>query len=104
MAKVLKRRVCDAYLKFGKRIPSNLRMFYFFEVSGDATRNYAPTPYHGSTLLLSSQPDTVGLWRHLVAGTLEIHQLQGNHLDAIKGPNVEIWAKPLKLSLFKALR
>ena len=104
MANVLKKRVCGAYLKFGKRIPSNLRMFYFFEVSGDATRNYAPTPYQGRAVLLSSQPNTVGLWRNLVTGTLEVHQLQGNHLDAIKGPRVELWAKPLKSSLSKALR
>ncbi len=103
MANALKRRVCGAYLKFGRRIPSSLRMFYFFEVSEEATRNYAPTPYPGRTVLLSSQPNTVGLWRNLVAGTLEVHQLQGDHLDAIKGPKVELWAKPLKSSLSKAL-
>ena len=104
MANALKRRVCSAYLMFGKRIPSNLRMFYFFEVSGHAARHYAPTPYQGRTVLLSSQPNTVGLWRNLVAGTLEVHELQGHHLDAIKGPRVELWAKPLKSSLSKALR
>ena len=103
MANALKRRVCGAYLKLGHRIPSSLRMFYFFEVSEEATRNYAPTPYPGRTVLLSSQPNTVGLWRNLVAGTLEVHQLQGDHLDAIKGPKVELWAKPLKSSLSKAV-
>ena len=63
MANALKMRLCSAYLKLGQRIPSNLRMFYFFEVSGEAARKYAPRPYQGRTVLLSSQPNTVGLWR-----------------------------------------
>ncbi len=104
MANALKRGVCRAYLEFGQRIPSNLRMFYFFEVSGEAAQKYVPRPYQGRAVLLSSQPNTVRLWRNLVAGTLEVHQLQGNHLDAIKGPRVELWAKPLKSSLTTALR
>ena len=104
MANALKRHVCGAYLKFGHRIPSSLRMFYFFEVSEEATRKYRPRPYPGRTVLLSSQPDTVGLWRNLVAGTLEVHQLEGDHLDAIKGPRVELWAEPLKSSLSNSPR
>ena len=103
MANTVKRGVCRAYLEFGQRIPSNLRMFYFFEVSGDAARSYVPRSYQGRTVLLSSDPNTVGLWRNLVAGTLEVHELQGHHLDAIKGPRVALWAKHLRSSLTTAL-
>ncbi|HEX2523258.1 MAG TPA: alpha/beta fold hydrolase, partial [Terriglobia bacterium] len=103
MVNALKRRVCVAYLKFGHRIPSSLRLFYFFEMSEEATRKYLPRPYPGRTVLLSAQPDTVGLWRSLVVGSLEVHHLQGHHLDAIKGPRVELWAKQLKSSLSNAL-
>jgi len=99
MANALKRRVCGAYLKFGQHIPSNLRMFYFFEVSGEAARRYVPRPYHGRAVLLSSQPTAVGLWRSLVTGSLEVHELHGDHLDAIKGPRVELWARHLRSSL-----
>ena len=104
LANALKMRVCYAYLRFGHRIPSNLRLFYFFEVSGDAARSYVPRSYQGRAVLLSSQPNAVSLWRNLVAGTLEVHELQGHHLDAIKGPRVELWARQLRLSLNKALR
>ncbi len=88
MANALKRRVCGAYLKFGRRIPSSLRMFYFFEVSEEATRKYRPRPYPGRTVLLSSQPKTVGLWRNLVVGTLEVPPIGGRHLDAIRAPEL----------------
>ena len=88
MANALKRRVCGAYLKFGRRIPSSLRMFYFFEVSEEATRKYRPRPYPGRTVLLSSQPNTVGLWRNLVAGTLEVHQLGGTIWTRLRAPEL----------------
>jgi thioesterase domain-containing protein len=103
LANALKMRVCCTYLEFGHRIPSNLRMFYFFEVSGDAARKYVPRPYPGRALLLSTQPNAANLWRNLVAGTLEVQELQGHHLDAIKGPRVELWAKHLRSSLTTAL-
>jgi hypothetical protein len=43
-------------------------------------------------VLLSSQPKTIGLCSHLVTKTLELLELQSNHLDAIKGPRTELWA------------
>jgi thioesterase domain-containing protein len=103
---VFKLQVCHFYLKFGLRIPSDLRMFYFFRVSGQAVRRYRPRPYDGPVVLLSTQQNrakTQSVWSEFVCERLEIHELPGGHLDPIKGPQVEGWGNLLKSCLLNAL-
>ena len=105
-ANVLKIRLCRAYLRAGCRIPAKLRMSYFFEVSGQAARRYSPKPYDGRAALLRSQLGgdySRSAWRKLIPNTLEIHELPGQHLDPIKGPNVKIWGRQLAVSLTQAV-
>jgi thioesterase domain-containing protein len=104
LANALKMRVCDAYLRLGQQIPSSLRMFYFFEVSGKAASRYVPSSYSGRAVLLSSDLSAAGRWRDLVSGSLEIHELPGKHLDAIKGPRAEQWGRQLAVCLTQAVR
>ena len=100
LIKELKMLVCCAYLAAGRRIPSGLRMFYFFETSAKATEKYKASPYEGSVVLLESQSaGSQSVWRELVSGELKIHQMPGNHLDPIIGAQVEVWGNRLKESL-----
>ena len=105
LIKVLKMQVCRAYLEVGRRIPSGLRMFYFFETSEKAAEKYIPAPYLGPVVLLKSQWSADGslrAWQELISGDLKIHELPGNHLDPIIGPRVEVWGNRLKESLLQA--
>ena len=103
---VVKLRICQLYLKFGLRIPSHLRMAYFFSISGRAIRRYRPEPYEGRVVLLSSHQNRINarfVWSQLARGELEIHELPGGHLDPIKGPQVAMWGNQLKSCLLNAL-
>ena len=105
LARALKMRLCCAYLELGRRIPSGLRMFYFFETSEKAEGKYKPLPYEGSVALLvahSSADDSQSVWRELISGDLTIHELPGDHLDPIIGPQVEVWGNRIKRSLLQA--
>jgi thioesterase domain-containing protein/acyl carrier protein len=101
-ARALKMLLCCAYFRIGRRIPSGLRMFYFFETSEKATAKYMPSPYDGPVVLLQSQSSAAGslsVWREFISGDLKIHELPGDHLDAIIGPQVEVWGSLMKQSL-----
>ena len=64
-----------------------------------------PRPYEGEAALLSCQRGATGSqWRQLIAGNLEIHEVQGQHLDAIKGASVEVWGKLLRSCILKSLQ
>ena len=103
LARALKMRLCYAYLEVGRRIPSGLRMFYFFETSEKATEKYMPSPYEGSVALLVAQSRADDsqpvFWQELISGDLRIHELAGDHLDPIVGPQVELWGNRVKESL-----
>ena len=101
----LKLLLCQLYLCVGFRLPSRLRMPYFFEISAKAARKYTPGPYHGHIVLLRSQGTAVESksdWSKLAVGDLEIYELPGAHLDPIKGHLVEAWGKQLKSCLLEA--
>ena len=95
--------VCRFYLHIGRRVPPNLRMFYFFEVNHKAVGRYLPQVYPGGLTLLRGRSDNGRFdWADLAAGKLEFEELPGNHLDAIRGPHVPIWSKKLRDCLEKA--
>lgn len=94
-----KRAVCSFCLAIGRPIPSRLRMFYFFQVSGQAKRKYVPQLYPGRVLLLRAKErpyDSRLNWSKLIEGELEIHELPGNHLDVIHGPLTAVWSEKLR--------
>ena len=103
---VFKLQVCHFYLRFGLRIPSDLRMFYFFRASAQAIRRYRPSPYDGRVVLLTSHQNRVNtrfVWSEFARGGLEIHELPGGHLDPIKGPQVKVWGEQLRSCLLASL-
>ncbi len=97
--KELKMIACRFYLAVGRRVPFNLRMFYFFEISHQAARKYTPQVYTGSMILFRTQRPSYDPrfdWPRLAAGGLEIHELPGKHLEILKEPYVEVLAEHLK--------
>jgi aspartate racemase len=97
--KELKMIACRFYLAVGRRVPFNLRMFYFFEISYQAIRTYTPQVYTGSMILFRTQTpsyDSRFDWPRLAAGGLEIHQIPGKHLEILKEPYVQVLAEHLK--------
>jgi aspartate racemase len=95
----LKTMVCKFYLNTGRRVPFNLRMFYFFQISYQAAREYTPQLYTGSTILFRTQRpsyDPQWDWPKLTAGKLPIYEIPGKHLDILKEPYVQVLANHLK--------
>jgi oxalate---CoA ligase len=69
------------------------------------TSKYKPQPYCGDVLLLHRSvryrlgARTLQLWRRLVRGTLEVHQIPGDHGDMFDHPQVAVTAEKLRLKL-----
>ena len=105
-ANVLNILLCRSYLSAGRRIPLKLRMSYFFDVSGKAVRRYSPKPYDAKVVLLRSEVAgdySRSAWRELIPNQLEVHELPGQHLDPIQGPNVKAWGSQLNACLVQIL-
>jgi aspartate racemase len=103
--KELKMIACRSYLAVGRRVPFNLRMFYFFEISYQAARKYTPQVYTGSMILFRTETpsyDSRFDWPRLAAGGLEFHQIPGRHADILKEPYVQVLAEHLKECLDRA--
>jgi aspartate racemase len=103
--KELKMIACRSYLAVGRRVPFNLRMFYFFEISYQAARKYTPQVYTGSMILFRTETpsyDSRFDWPRLAAGGLEFHQIPGRHADILKEPYVHVLAEHLKECLDRA--
>jgi len=78
---------CRSYPAVGGRVPFDLRMFYFFEISYQAARKYTPQVYTGSMILFRTEThshDSRLDWPRLAVGGLEIHQIPGEHLEILK--------------------
>ncbi len=104
--KKIKKTICNFSLSIGNSVPPILRMFYFSEVTNRAARKYVPQAYTGRVVLFKAKErpyDPGADWSRLAAGGLEVHELPGGHLDVIRGPHVQIWAKQLSFCLRKAL-
>ncbi len=95
----LKMIACRFYLAVRRRVPFNLRMFYFFEISYEAARKYTPQVYTGSMIVFrteTSSYDSRFDWPRLAAGRLEIYQIPGRHLEILKEPYVQVLAEHLR--------
>ena len=92
------------YLKIGRVLPLNLRMFYCLHLSREAAKKYVPTIYLGHITLIQmaskSEKKESELIR-LAAGGVDLHKVPGAHLDIIRGPQVAIIAQRLKESLLE---
>jgi amino acid adenylation domain-containing protein len=95
----LKMMTCGFCLAIGRRVPFNLRMFYFFEVSYQTARRYAPQAYAGSIVLFHTQKPSNSSqfdWPTLAAAAIKIHEIPGKHLEILKEPYVQVLAEQLK--------
>jgi amino acid adenylation domain-containing protein len=97
--RILKMMVCKFYLDTGRRVPFKLRMFYFFQISYQAAREYTPQIYTDSTILFRTERksyDSQWDWSKLTAGKLRVHEIPGKHLDILKEPHVQVLVQHLK--------
>ncbi len=98
------RRAYKLYRKFGRPLPPALKNIE--ELNFNAVREYVPQIYSGKATLFSANDLTASFdveegWRQLVA-ELEVHEIEGNHLDIIKEPHVRMLAAKLDACLQRA--
>jgi aspartate racemase len=96
--RIFKMIACRFFLAIGHRVPFNLRMFYFFEVTYLTARQYVPQAYAGRVILFRTQtPPTSSQfdWPTLAAAALKIHEIPGKHLEILNEPYVQVLAEYL---------
>jgi amino acid adenylation domain-containing protein len=93
----IKRRVCEAFLNRGYRLPAFLRMFYFMQFSAGAIERYMPQVFSSPFIVLRRPENGTGdEWRHLASDKVEIHEIDAEHLDIIQEPYVQILGSKLR--------
>lgn len=98
------RRAYKLYRKFGRPLSPVLKNIE--ALNFNAVRDYTPQIYSGKATLFSANDLTASFdvedgWRQLVA-ELEVHEIDGNHLDIIKEPHVRVLAAKLDGCLHRA--
>jgi hypothetical protein len=94
--------LCEA---FGCPLPLDLRTHYIANIYGRASRAYVPQPYHGRVILYKTQGryrNRQLRWQDLIAGGLDIHELDTDHDNVFREPYVKTFAERLKLQLADA--
>ena len=99
-------------LRYRMHLNTGRRMDDGFEkvehVSAFITRRYVPHPYRGRVVLFQSANRAKGRFRDpqfgwgQLAGTLEIHEVPGNHMDIFLEPNVQVLIEKLRACLREA--
>ena len=100
--KTAKSAVATLYLASGRPPPVGLRSFYILKGYRRANRQYVPRSYSGRVILFQrKERSNVGAsdWNNLVGGTLEIHEVPGNHTNVTKEPDIGVWARVLRSAL-----
>ena len=103
--KLLKKAVCNVYLRLGYRLPLSLRSRYILGVYGRAKRHYRLRTYPGTVILFipkDSSENSQSNWDGLAERGLEIFEVPGNHIDVLEETHVQEWAKMLKTLLERA--
>jgi amino acid adenylation domain-containing protein len=85
----------------GVSLPSFLLNLTF--INDAAERNYVPKPYAGRMILFRAKEQFVGIfsdpllgWSPYVAEGIEVHEIEGSHVEIVELPNVRILASILK--------
>ncbi|OLD98599.1 MAG: hypothetical protein AUI36_45060 [Cyanobacteria bacterium 13_1_40CM_2_61_4] len=91
----IKMMVCRFYLGIDRRVPFNLRMFYFFEASRHATQEYVPQIYPGRIIFLKAEKSSLE-WHRLAAEGLETHEVPGRHLELLRAPHAQVLGENLR--------
>jgi acyl-coenzyme A synthetase/AMP-(fatty) acid ligase/thioesterase domain-containing protein/acyl carrier protein len=94
-----RRFLCDF---FGCPLPPSLRTHYVTSIYSRARRAYAPQPYRGRVILFKTQGryrSGQSGWENLLAGSLEIQELDTDHDNVFKEPYVRTFAEKLKIRL-----
>jgi amino acid adenylation domain-containing protein len=99
------RRAYKIYERMGRPLPPVLKNIE--EINFGAVRDYVPQTYSGDVTLFLASDLTSGYdlqdgWRELVDGSIESHEISGNHINIIKEPHVRTLAEKLKGCLERA--
>jgi thioesterase domain-containing protein len=100
--KIFKKVACKVYIAMGYPLPPFLRSPYILDVYQRALQNYLPQPYPGSAIYIKSEKrssDHRLNWTSLIAAGLEVHEVLGDHMDVVKEPYANVWAKKLRIWL-----
>jgi amino acid adenylation domain-containing protein len=104
LARRLTWRVC---LATGSKLPVSVRSPYILDLYKRARARYLPQPYRGRTILFKLKSrlyDSVFDWPHVLQGALEIHELDGEHMQLREKSHVPLWAEKLATGLARAQR
>jgi thioesterase domain-containing protein len=98
----LYRRAYKIYKKIGRPLPPVLQNIE--EINFAAVKDYEPQTYAGDVTLflasdLTADYDLHDGWRELVSGTIDAHEISGNHINIIKEPHVRALADKLRSCL-----
>ena len=99
---VARRFLCEF---FGYPLPPSLRTHYIANIYGRASRAYAPQTYQGRVTLFKTQGryrNRQFRWGNLIAGELDIHELDTDHDNIFREPYVQTFAEKLKTRLSDA--
>jgi amino acid adenylation domain-containing protein len=87
--------VCQAWLTAGKRVPSSLRGFYWYEVGLRISSRYKPGVFPGRIVIFRTEENDVSSWSALAAGGAEVCGLSGRHNRIFFEPGVAALAERL---------
>lgn len=98
----LYRRAYKIYKQIGQPLPPALKNIE--EINFAAVKDYLPQVYSGNVVLflasdLTADYDLLDGWRELVAGSIEAHEISGDHINIIKEPHVRALADQLRACL-----
>jgi thioesterase domain-containing protein len=105
LARMSNMLACQVYLGIGWRLPPALRDFYFVEAGQQAARKYVPQVYPGRVIFFQAANRSLAFqldWGRLAGDGWEIHEVASSHLDIVREPHVQVLAKHLVASLYKA--
>ncbi len=100
----LYRRAYKLYQQMGRALPPVLKNIE--EINFAAVKDYVPQTYSGGVTLFLASDLTAGYdlqdgWRELVDGSVEAHEISGNHINMINEPHVRRLAEKLRGCLEK---
>lgn len=89
-------------------LPEDWQDFLYAQQNDRSTQAYLPTVYSGSMTLYKATEQGIGVrsvldptlgWQHFVSGSLEIHEVPGDHLGMLQEPSAQILGRALQSSL-----
>jgi len=100
----VRRVLCES---FGRPLPPSLRTSYITSIYRKANQAYVPEVYLGNAVIFKTErryDSGYTGWENLVAGGLEIEELDTDHNQVFKEPYVQIFSQRLNVHLNTAQR